>query len=56
MSYVAGHKQSIIGHPLAGAAVKVLGESCGLYRVTVPEITGYVCGYYLAFGCGYRLQ
>ena len=43
----AGTSNQIIGHLLPGAQVKVLGESGGWYRVTVPEITGYVCGDYL---------
>ena len=38
----AGTSNQIIGHLLPGAQVKVLGESGGWYRVTVPEITGYV--------------
>lgn len=44
----AGTSNQIIGHLLPGAQVKVLGESGGWYRVTVPEITGYVCGDYLS--------
>ena len=43
----AGTSNQIIGHLLPGAQVKVLGESGGWYRVTVPEMTGYVCGDYL---------
>ena len=44
----AGTSNQIIGHLLPGAQVKVLGESGSWYRVTVPEITGYVCGDYLS--------